>query len=155
MDRLASKFLVGGERSMIDILERILSMPIIMRLACFVMLFSPIIAVMSILSGSVSQPNGPVYEYGAAKTLLELMLVAATALPAFVGGILMLIRRRSSIHLFAVGYLVVTVGSLFLSGIRESIEYMAPSVLGTLIIGGLVYTYLVSSSEVKDYFDMT
>ena len=135
--------------------ERFLSMPPVMRLVCFAMLLSPILAVMSVLSGSVSHPDSPVHEYGAAKSISELMLVAVATLPAFVGGILMLVRRRSSVHLFAVGYLGVTVGPFFLSGMRESVEYMIPAVLGALVIGWLVYIYLFFSSEVRAYFERT
>lgn len=155
MDQLVLKFLVGGDFKMRGLLEKFLSMPIIVRMVCAVMLLSPIFTLMSVLSGSVLHSDSPVYEYGAAKNLLELMLVTIATLPAFAGGILMLRRRRSSVHLFAVGYLGAAVGPFYLSAMRESIEYMISSVLGALVIGGFVYAYLCLSSEVRRYFELT
>lgn len=135
-----------------DILERFFSMPFPLRIIFLLMLLSPALALSSVLSGSVAQPGQPLFEYGAAKSLVEVTLAVATAIPACIVGILILCKHRHARALFPIAYLGNCIGPFVLSVMREDFKNFITSLLFVSVIGILISVYLYVSREVRQYF---
>ena len=134
------------------LVKRILSMPFVMRMVCLVMFLSPIIVLVSTLSGTVLCSLVPDLRYGAADDLLELVLVIVVVLPACVGSVLMILKKWFSVHLFALGYVGGTIGPFVLEAAREQFSCVVTSAAGALVVGGGIYAYLLLSANVREYF---
>lgn len=136
-----------------QMLDRFLSMPVVMRIVCMTMFASPVIAVLSVLTNSIDRPQIIERDYGAVSNGLGMMLLMIVTLPGFLGAILMLKKCRVGIHLFAAGYLGATIGPLILGNTWKSTELLAQTVAIVLICGAIAYAYLCLSKEVRSYFD--
>lgn len=125
--------------------EGFLAMPFPMQIACAAALLGPFIALTAILSGAESYPRSPRNQAS------EQLAVLFLSLPGFAAGILMLLRHRSSVHLFGLAYVAATVGPMLVSGTSGSTDpvFMA----ATLGIGFPAYTYLLLSPKVRRFLD--
>lgn len=135
------------------LLERFSTMPVPLRIIFLIMLLSPMLGLASILSGSVMHPSQPLFKYGAAKNVEELILVFVATLPAFMSAVLIFMRRRSALLIFPFGYLGVCLGPFFLSVMQEDAEYFMTSLWFSLILGVCGEGYLCFSKRVKYYFE--
>lgn len=129
-------------------------MPFPMQIIFLAGLFSPVIAAFSILSGTVVPSDLYIahIKYGAAMSLLELLLAVAITIPASIICFFMLMKRKASLFFFPIGYIAVCISPIFLSVFRDNIDYMMPSIYSNLFIGFLASLYLIFSKGVRQYF---
>lgn len=126
-----------------NIVKHFFLMPLLLRLATIAMLLSPVLAIGSILSGSITPPQSPIFEYGSAKNLYELILATTVTLPAFLSGLLILNKNKIGIFIFPIGYSSTIASSFVLSSLREQFDQLLISILATSVIGFVfLSTYL-------------
>lgn len=128
------------------------AMPAMLKIIFLLAVFSPLLVVLSVTTGSVFG-EGPVYDsYGDAKNILEVILVLMGAAPLFLSAILILKKNPNSRIVFSLGWVVFCLSPLMLS----AVEYYKPSFLGQFIfnflIGSFLVGYLFFSKEVDGFF---
>ena len=137
------------------IAEQFYSMPFPLKVIFLAGLSSPAITIGSVLTGTVLPPDASSFAYGAARNLIELIFVTVTSIPASVIAVFMFMRRKVSLLLFPFGYSAVCLAPIFLSTVRENVDYMMSSVLSALVIGAIASAYLFLSGGVRRYFEQS
>ncbi len=138
---------------MVASFERFFSMPFLLKIIFLAGLFSPAIAITSVLTGTMLAPDTPRYEYGAATNLTELFLLIGSTIPAATISVLMVMKRKAALLLFPFGYIAASVGPIFLSTFREDVDYIMSSVLPAVAGGIMAIAYLFFSGAVRRYFE--
>lgn len=99
-----------------------LEMPFPLKIISAAGLSSPLAALGSLLTGSVLPDGytGSYYDYGAARSLLELFVVIGAMLPAVVSSILLIKRSYISRALRVMSYFIACIAPFFLKAFREA-----------------------------------
>jgi hypothetical protein len=113
---------------------------------------APFLAFFAVWTGSVFSNLNEMYAYGAAKTLLEVLIVVAFSLPIAVASALMVRGVRNSIFLYLVGWVAICMAPMTLSSFPENHELFLIELSVYLVIGALLALYLFRSKKVSSYF---
>lgn len=133
-------------------LNNFYDMPLLLKIIFIAGLVSPVIAFISVISGSLLVSDAPKYEYGAANSLVELLLVIILHVPSLGVSILMLAKNKLARLLFPLGYFIASISPLFLLAFREDVE-VAETIASSLFVGVLISVYLFISKNICKYFD--
>lgn len=128
------------------------AMPYLLKLMCLLSAFTPAIAVFSTLSGSVLQPGAPTFEYGAARNLSELIVLALATTPIFAAGVFIVMRRAAARYLFPIGLLCAYFSPLLLVAVRDSLDHPWSYLASGFVVSTAAFVYLIVASSAKRYF---
>lgn len=123
-----------------------------LKVICLALLFSPVLVVVSTLSGSVTNVINSSNTLGDASNLFELALVFVVSIPSFVCGVYVLLRKKAAFILFPISYIVICVSPLLLSSVRSDLDSFKLNLLSALLVGVIVSGYLYFSRDVREYF---
>ena len=135
----------------IQIVNSFLKMPLSLKVISVAGLFSPLLALGSVLTGSILPDGYPRSNYGAASNLFELFMVIGLMFPAAVSAVLIVFRLRLSRIFFVVSYFVACVSPFSLKLFREELSepdlYLLAAFVTSLILSG----YMFLSKNVRAY----
>lgn len=128
------------------------TMPDLLRWLVILGIIVPLLTFWSVLTGDIGLPERLHGEYGAARSLLELLLVLAACLPAAVGAFLMLARVAGGRVVFLLGLAMAWFAPLLLELVRASLaDLMSVYVVAGMVMVAATSGYLFSSRAVRHY----
>ena len=130
-------------------------MPMILAILTLAGSVAPLLVIISVLTGNVAPNVVMTLQYGVAANLYELLFVVVLSLPVSIASLIALRRKRVSVYYYIIGWVLVCMSPLCLSGVRIDMDTYLIELLYYAVLGVVIAFYLLKSKAVKNYFSRT
>lgn len=128
-------------------------MPVILKIVFLFGTLFPLVAFISVMTGTVLPKGAVFHAYGAAQSLVQLISVVALSLPTFFLSMLILARKKYVVYIFSIAYFIAFSSPLILPSVREKIFYALSLMMAIPPIVIVTNIILIYSKPVSRYFD--